>query len=107
MQRTVYIGSFHWGFILLDEKAQELEQLRLNRGTAIRLVAFNDNAGAATEHLPRPLRAALLEHEALEERNEGVIPEPPDNDLHEQLEVANECYPHHSWQSCLRHMARG
>lgn len=95
-QRTVYIGSFHWGYILLDEDAQELKQLRLNQGTAVRLVAFNVNAAVATERLPRPVRDALPEHEALEERNEGIIPEPPDGELHELLEVANERYPHHS-----------
>lgn len=95
-QRTVYIGSFHWGYVLLREDGQELEQLRLNRGTAVRLVAFNVNAAVATEHLPQPVRDALPEHEALEERNEGVIPQPSDGELHELLEVANERYPHHS-----------
>lgn len=93
---TVYVGSFHWGFILLDEDGQEIEQLRLNRGTAVRFVAFNVNAAGAIERLPQPVRAALPEHEALEERNEGVIPEPSDGDLHDFLEVANERYPHHS-----------
>ncbi|QLG62280.1 cupredoxin domain-containing protein [Halorarum salinum] len=94
VQRTVYIGSFHWGFVLLREDGQEIEQLRLNRGTTVRLVAFNVNA-AATERLPRSIRDALPEHEALEERNEGAIPEPSGGDLHELLEVANERNPHH------------
>lgn len=96
VQKTAYVGSFHWGYILLDEDGEELERLRLDQGTTVRLVAFNVNAAAATERLPKPVRNALPGHEALEERNEGAIPEPSDGDLHELLEEANERYPHHS-----------
>lgn len=94
--RTVYVGAYHWGFVVLDEEGTEHEQLVLDPGTRVRLVAFNTEADGALERLPRAVRSALPDHEALEERNEERIPEPPTGDMHEALADANERYPDHS-----------
>lgn len=94
--RTVYVGAYHWGFVLFDDSGEELERVDVERGDVLRLVAFNTGASRAVESLPSPVGAALPDHEALEERNEERIPPPVDGDFHERLEEANERYPDHS-----------
>ncbi|MFC3959486.1 hypothetical protein [Halovivax cerinus] len=96
VDRTVYIGAYHWGFILVDEGGAEREQIAVDRGTSIELVAFNTGAEQAFESLPASVRSAVPEHHELEERNEERIPAPNDGDLHEALEAANDRYPDHS-----------
>lgn len=72
--RTLYVGSYHWGFILLDEGGEEREHVVIDRGTTIRLVAFNTNAQQVLETLPPSIQDAIPDHHELEERNEGRIP---------------------------------
>lgn len=96
VDRTLYIGAYHWGFVLVDDGGEERDQVILDRGTAIRLVAFNTGAERALENLPDAVRNAIPDHHELEERNEGRIPPPQDGDFHEVLEEANERYPDHS-----------
>lgn len=94
--RTVYVGAYHWGFVLLDEAGTERESITVDPGTRIRMVAFNTEAHEAVEALPAAVRSAVPEHATLEERNEDRIPEPPAGDLHDALAAANERYPDHS-----------
>lgn len=96
VDQTLYIGAYHWGFVLLDADGNEHDQLVLDRGTTIRLVAFNTNAEQALEKLPPSVQNAMPEHHELEERNEDRIPHPQNGDMHELLDEANERYPNHS-----------
>jgi|GEM_PF-2222840 len=94
--RTLYVGAYHWGFVLLDEAGTEHKQLTLDPGTRIRLIGVNTSAESAIAELPGDVKAALPDHESLEMRNEERIPTPPTRDLHEALEEANARYPDHS-----------
>jgi len=93
---TVYVGAYHWGFVLLDEAGTERERIVLDPGTAVEVVAFNVGAEEAIAALPSSVGSAVPDHEALEERNEERVPEPVSGDLHDALEEANERYPDHS-----------
>ena len=93
---TLYVGSYHWGFVLLDETGTEQTQWEVNPGDVVEIVAFNTSAARALEALPVAVRDAVPDHETLETRNEERIPSPPGGDLHEALEVANRRYPNHS-----------
>ncbi|WP_336339637.1 cupredoxin domain-containing protein [Haloarcula brevis] len=94
--RSVYLGAYHWGFVLLDEDGTEHEQLVLDPDTSVRLVGFNTSAGDAISQLPQAVEDAVPDHEELEERNEARIPSPPSGSMHDALEEANEQYPNHS-----------
>lgn len=96
VDRTIYVGAYHWGFVMVDESGEELERLNVRRSDVLRLVAFDTGASGAVRSLPAAVREDLPDHEALEERNEERIPFPPDGDFHELLEEANEQYPDHS-----------
>ncbi|WP_254545651.1 hypothetical protein [Halomarina pelagica] len=93
---TLYVGAYHWGFVVLDESGEELDRSVVDWGTPLSLAAFNAGAERAVRALPRAVREALPDHEALEGRNEGRVPPPRDGTLHERLEAANERYPDHS-----------
>lgn len=96
IDRTLYVGSYHWGFVLLDDTGAERERIVLYRGTSFRLVAFDTSAEQALETLPTSVQEAIPDHHELEERTEGRIPPPSTGDLHELLADANERYPDHS-----------
>lgn len=93
---TIYVGAYHWGFLVLAEDGTEHEEVILDPRTRVRIIAFNTGADEAISQLPQSVRSALPDHETLEERNEERIPEPPSRDMHEALEEANERYPDHS-----------
>lgn len=93
---TLYVGSYHWGFVLLDASGTERERIVLEPGSVVDIVGFNTSAETALEALPADIRDAIPDHEALEERNEDRLPQPPNGDFHEALEVANDQYPNHS-----------
>lgn len=93
---TVFVGAYHWGFVIIDEDGNERDELVFDPGTQILLVGFNTSATGAVSQLPESVRSAVPEHESLEERNVGRIPNPPSGDMHEALEEANEQYPDHS-----------
>jgi len=93
---TLYVGSYHWGFVVLDESGTERERAAFDPGTVVDVVAFNTSAETALERLPSSVRGSIPDHESLEERNERRLPSPPDGDFHEALEAANEQYPDHS-----------
>jgi hypothetical protein len=94
--RTIYVGGYHWGFIIVDESGEEQDRISLQRNDILRVVSFNTLASQAVQSLPASIRDALPDHEALEERNEERIPPPSSGDFHELLEEANEQYPDHS-----------
>lgn len=94
--RTLYAGAYHWGFILLDEDGTERERVELEEGSNVRIVAFGAGADEAIATLPDAAQESLPGHEALEARNEELIPAPNEEYLHEALENAEERYPDHS-----------
>ncbi|MDS0223278.1 hypothetical protein NDI54_18200 [Haloarcula sp. S1AR25-5A] len=96
VDRTIYVGAYHWGFIIVDDSGEEQDRIRLQRNDVLRVVSFNTLASQAVQSLPASIRDALPDHEALEERNAERIPDPADGDFHELLEEANEQYPDHS-----------
>lgn len=96
VDRTVYVGAYHWGFVIFDKSGEEQERVSLRRNDVLRVVSFNTGASQAVQSLPASIRDALPDHEALEERNEERIPPPTDGGFHELLEEANEQYPDHS-----------
>ncbi|MFB6124874.1 MAG: hypothetical protein ABEJ59_02830 [Halanaeroarchaeum sp.] len=96
VDRTLYVGAYHWGFVVLDEAGNERERVVLDRGARVRMVAFSMEADAAIESLPDPIRARLPSHESLEGRNDSTIPAPNEAVLEEALSVAEERYPVHS-----------
>ncbi|MFC7130494.1 hypothetical protein [Haloferax chudinovii] len=96
VDRTIYVGAYHWGFVIVDESGEEQERVSLQRNDVLRVVSFNTLSSQAVRSLPSSIRDALPDHEALEERNEERIPPPADGDFHELLEEANEQYPDHS-----------
>ena len=96
VDRTIYVGAYHWGFVIVDESGEEQERISLQRNDVLRVVSFNTLSSRAVQSLPASIRDVLPDHEALEERNEERIPPPADGDFHELLEEANELYPDHS-----------
>ena len=93
---TVFVGAYHWGFVMLDADGTERERIEFEPGSRVLLVAFNTEADDAIERLPAPVRGALPGHEVLEERNAERVPPPPTGTMHEALEAANDRYPDHS-----------
>ena len=93
---TVYVGSYHWGFILLDDTGTEHDRIVFDRGDSVEIVAFNTSAETTLEKLPSAVREAIPDHETLEERNEERIPPPPNGDFHDVLDEANQNAPDHS-----------
>jgi hypothetical protein len=93
---TVYVGSYHWGFVLLDETGTERDEWTFDRDTVVDIVAFNTSAETALEALPSAVREGVPDHETLEARNENRIPAPTTGDFHDALEDANKRYPDHS-----------
>lgn len=96
VDRTIYVGAYHWGFVIFDESGEEQERVSLQRDDVLRVVSFNTLSHQAMDSLPSLIREAIPDHEALEERNEERIPPPADGDFHDLLEEANEQYPDHS-----------
>lgn len=94
--RTLYVGAYHWGFILLDETGTERDRVELEAGSNVQIVAFGAGADAAVSKLPEEVRNAVPGHEELETRNEDLIPAPSAEYLHDALEEAEELYPDHS-----------
>lgn len=96
VDRTLYVGAYHWGFILLDEDGVERENIVLEQGSTVEIVGFGLESDAAVASLPAHIRETLPDHETLEERNVDQIPAPNEEFLHDALEEAEELYPDHS-----------
>ncbi|MFB6132597.1 MAG: hypothetical protein ABEJ44_04235 [Halanaeroarchaeum sp.] len=94
--RTLYVGAYHWGFILLDEDGVERDQVTLDVGSTVEIVGFGLEADDAISTLPTAIQESLPDHETMEARNLDRIPAPSEAYLHEALEEAEERYPEHS-----------
>lgn len=94
--RTLYVGAYHWGFILLDEDGVERDQVTLDVGSTVEIVGFGLEAEAAISSLPTAVQESLPDHETMEARNLDRIPAPNEAYLHDALEEAEEHYPDHS-----------
>ena len=94
--KTLYVGAYHWGFIVLDETGTERDQITIDRGSTVEIVGFGVEAHEAVEALPSEIQEELPSHEQLESRNKERIPAPSEEYLHEALESAEANYPGHS-----------
>jgi hypothetical protein len=94
-RRTLYVGAYHWGFVILDADGVERQRVRLRKGTTVRLVAFSAGSADAVAALPQAIRRRLPSHEVLEMRNEGRIPVQQGMSLESLLEAAERDYPDH------------
>lgn len=90
-----YVGSYHWGFLLLSDEGEEVNQIRVEPGERVRLTAFNLEAEQAVEQLPEAVRTAVPNEESLRERNVEDVPIPTGIDFGTVLEDAHSFYPNH------------
>lgn len=91
-----YVGSYHWGFFVLDEEGAELDQLTLSSGDELRLVLFNVEADAAVAALPQAVRSNVPSSDERARRNREAIPVPQGTSLDVLHEAAEAAYPDHS-----------
>ncbi|MFC7133015.1 MULTISPECIES: hypothetical protein [Salinibaculum] len=95
--RTVrgFVGSYHWGFFLLDDTGTERDRLSLSTGDELRLTLFNVEADDAVAALPAAVREGIPGSEERARRNEQSIPAPRGTDLDALHETAEAAYPDH------------
>ena len=91
-----YVGSYHWGYFILDEDGTELDQLTLSSGDELRLTLFNVEADAAIDTLPQAVRTNIPSSEKRAQRNEQAIPAPRGTTLETLHDAAESVYPDHS-----------
>lgn len=96
--RTVraFVGSYHWGYFVLDEAGTELDRLTLSPGDELRLTLFNVEAEAAVDALPRAVRRNVPGSAARARRNEQAVPVPQGTTLDALHDAAEAAYPDHS-----------
>lgn len=96
--RTVraFVGSYHWGYFVLDEAGEELDRLTLSTGDELRLTAFNVESDDAVAELPSPVQEGIPDSDERAQRNERAIPAPSGTNLEALHEAAEETYPDHS-----------
>ncbi|WP_209309539.1 cupredoxin domain-containing protein [Haloarcula amylovorans] len=91
-----FIGSYHWGYFILDEDGAEVDQLTLSSGDELRLTLFNVEAEGAIDGLPQAVRTNIPSAEDRAQRNEQAIPVPQGTTLETLHEAAEAAYPDHS-----------
>ena len=91
-----FVGSYHWGYFVLDEDGSELDQLTLSPGEELRLTLFNVEADAAIAKLPQAVRNNIPSSEERARRNEQAIPVPQGTTLDSLHDAAEAAYPDHS-----------
>lgn len=91
-----FVGSYHWGYFVLDENGDEREQLSLSPGDELRLTLFNVEATDAVQALPRAVRRNVPSSAERAQRNEQAIPVPRGTSLETLHEAAEAAYPDHS-----------
>ncbi|MBX0349425.1 hypothetical protein [Haloarcula pellucida] len=91
-----FVGSYHWGYFLLDADGTERDRLTLSPGDELRLTLFNVEADSAIERLPQAVRAGIPGAEDRARRNEQTIPIPRGTSLDALHEAAEAAYPDHS-----------
>lgn len=95
-QTRAYVGSYHWGYFLLDADGAERDQLTLTPGEELRITAVNVESDAAIDALPSQVRAGIPSSDERARRNEESIPVPQDVNLEDLHEAAENSYPDHS-----------
>ncbi|QLG27639.1 hypothetical protein HUG10_08775 [Halorarum halophilum] len=91
-----FVGSYHWGYFLLDEDGEELDQLTLSSGDELRLTLFNVEADAAVEALPQAVRTNVPSSDERARRNEQAVQVPRGTTLDALHDAAEAAYPDHS-----------
>jgi hypothetical protein len=91
-----FVGSYHWGYFLLDEEGAEIDKLTLSSGDELRLTLFNVEADAAIDALPRAVRRNIPSSKERARRNEQAIPVPRGTTLEALHDAAEAAYPDHS-----------
>ncbi|WP_440988385.1 hypothetical protein [Haloarchaeobius baliensis] len=96
-QRTVraFVGSYHWGYFVLDESGTERDRLTLSSGDELRLTLFNVEAEAAVDALPQAVRTNILSEADRARRNDQAIPVPRGTSLETLHDAAEAAYPDH------------
>ena len=94
--RSLFVGAFHWGFVVLTGDGTRHPSVTVSEGDVIQFVAFNMEAETAISRLPQVVRTHLPDHEALEAANDADIPPPPNGTLAQKRAEANAEYPDHS-----------
>lgn len=89
-----FVGSYHWGYFVLDENGEERDRLTLSAGDELRLTLFNVESDAV-EELPQAVRTNVPSSDERARRNEGAIPVPRGTDLETLHEAAEAAYPDH------------
>ena len=89
-----FVGSYHWGYFILDADGAEIDQLTLSPGDELRLTLFNVEADATTA-LPQAVRANIPSPEERAQRNEQAIPVPRGTTLETLHDAAEAAYPDH------------
>ena len=56
---TAYVVGYHWGWAIFDEDGDELDVLEVPVGSEVELIAVNDHATHAIEHLPEPVAETI------------------------------------------------
>ncbi|WP_340101089.1 hypothetical protein [Salinibaculum salinum] len=90
-----FIGSYHWGYVILDESGEERSQLTLSSGDELRLTLFNVEAEAAVDKLPEAVRAGIPSSDERAQRNEQALPVPQGTTLETLHDSAEAAYPDH------------
>ena len=90
-----FVGSYHWGYFILDADGAEIDQLTLSPGDELRLTLFNVEADATTA-LPQAVRANIPSPEERAQRNERAVPVPRGTTLESLHDAAEAAYPDHS-----------
>jgi hypothetical protein len=90
-----FVGSYHWGYFILDEDGTELDQLTLSSGDELQLTLFNVEADAAVDALPQAVRTNIPSSEERAQRNEQTVPVPQGTTLETLHDAAEAAYPDH------------
>lgn len=91
-----FVGSYHWGYFVLDADGTEVDRLTLSPGDELRLTLFNVESETAVERLPQAVRTGIPASGERARRNEQAIPVPQGTTLDALHEAAEAAYPDHS-----------
>ncbi|MBX0295916.1 hypothetical protein EGH23_13625 [Halomicroarcula sp. F27] len=91
-----FVGSYHWGYFVLDTEGTERDQVTLSPGDELRVTAFNVESDDAVAALPRAVRDGIPSSAERARRNERAVPEPSGASLETLHEAAESAYPDHS-----------
>ncbi len=76
--KTFNVVAYHWGYALYDEGWNEIDQIEVERGTTVRLVAFP--ISVLSQELEEQMYQAVIDKGLLTSRGDGVVEEYPPGD---------------------------